>query len=49
MKQTEIPEEVVRRATDLAKKVSFLTEEERQMYAGAIAAAIMWSKSTEKQ
>lgn len=37
------------RALKLASNVTFLTEEERKMYASAIYLALMWGKKIDRQ
>lgn len=49
MRQEEIPAEVLERAVRLSDEVSFLTHEEKELYAGGLVGAMLWAKSVEEQ
>lgn len=49
MKPEEIPSEIFERAVRLTKQVGFLTDEEKELYAGGLVSAMLWAKSVENQ
>lgn len=45
----DVPVEMLEEATSMTDKVSFLTREEKELYAGGLVSAMLWAKSVENK
>lgn len=49
MKIEDVPVDMLEEATSMTEKVSFLTREEKELYAGGLIGAMLWAKSVENK